>query len=302
MSAQAESLAGNHPVLLTGAQTDRQTVADARRIARLAVRSLYAELALYPKPGLVSFHDSGAHTDMNAATYMRSLFALRHYFAQIAAAGAQAQPFSMLQRLGIAAEFRMLRATGGVNTHRGAIFALGLLTAASGALAACGQAPTDAALRAVVVERWARSLRAAMVSSANAPSHGELVAARYRIAGARQQARCGFPAVFDIALPALRAAIAAGADGARALLHAFYHLLAQVADTNVLYRGGVPALAFVQTRAQAFLGAGSVFACHWRERGEALHRDCIARQVSPGGCADLLAAAWFVHRLQLSKR
>ena len=177
-----------------------------------------------------------------------------------------------------------------------------MLAAATGALTARGQAPTDTRLRAVIVQRWARSLQLAAVSSTNAPSHGELVAARYRIAGARQQALCGFPAVFDVALPALRAALAAGADAERALLHAFYHLLAQVADTNVLYRGGAPALAFLQMRAQAFLAAGSVFAFDWRQRAEGLHRDCIARQVSPGGCADLLAAAWFVHRLQISAR
>jgi triphosphoribosyl-dephospho-CoA synthase len=277
------------------------TEADAQFIARVAVRSLYTELALYPKPGLVSFHDTGSHTDMDAATFMHSLFALRHYFAQIAAAGARAEPFCVLKQLGIAAERRMLCATGGVNTHRGAIFTLGLLAAAAGALRARGQAPTDAALRAVVVERWARRLRVAPVSSTDVPSHGELVAARHRIAGAREQALAGFPAVFDIALPALRAGLAAGADDTRALLHTLYCLLAQVADTNVLYRGGAPALAFVQTRAQAFLAAGSVFAREWRQRAEGLHRDCIARRVSPGGCADLLAAAWFVHRLQIGR-
>ena len=92
-------------------------------------------MILYPKPGLVSLVDNGSHTDMNAATFMRSLFALRHYFAAICRAGAQAAPFSDLRRLGMAAERRMLAATGGVNTHRGAIFSIGLLCAASGSRA-----------------------------------------------------------------------------------------------------------------------------------------------------------------------
>jgi triphosphoribosyl-dephospho-CoA synthase len=193
----------------------------------------------------------------------------------------------------------MLCATGGVNTHRGVIFTLGLLAAAAGALRARGQAPTDAALRSVVIERWARRLQLAPASPTAVPSHGEFVAARHRIAGAREQARSGFPAVFDVGLPALRAALAAGVDDDRALLHTLYCLLAQVADTNVLYRGGVPALMFVQARARAFLATGSVFASDWRWRAEDSHRDCVARRVSPGGCADLLAAAWFVHRLQI---
>jgi triphosphoribosyl-dephospho-CoA synthase len=87
---------------------------------------------LTPKPGLVCPGDNGSHPDMSAALLWRSLFSLRHYFRAIALAGYQRTPFSELQQLGIAAELRMLRATGGVNAHRGAIFNLGLLAAAAG--------------------------------------------------------------------------------------------------------------------------------------------------------------------------
>src|SRR5436190_15089025 len=106
-------------------------VAAAQAIGRVALRSLHAELVLYPKPGLVSLRDNGAHRDMTAATFMRSLFALRHYFGTIALAGMNAAKMSELRRLGIIAEARMLHATGGINTHRGAIFAVGLLSAAA---------------------------------------------------------------------------------------------------------------------------------------------------------------------------
>ena len=102
------------------------------------MRSLYDELSLYPKPGLVSLVDNGSHCDMDAGTFMRSLFALRRYFFHIAAAGAANAPFSELKRLGIAAERRMLAATGGVNTHRGAIFCIGMLCAAAGRCKALG--------------------------------------------------------------------------------------------------------------------------------------------------------------------
>src|SRR5215218_4760441 len=81
-------------------------------IGRAAVRALYTELALSPKPGLVSPLDSGAHDDMDMTTFMRSLFALRGYFCAIAAAGAAGADFADLQALGIAAERRMLAATG----------------------------------------------------------------------------------------------------------------------------------------------------------------------------------------------
>ncbi len=116
------------------------------------MRSLYQELALYPKPGLVSFRDNGAHRDMNAATFVRSLFSLRGYFVAIAAAGMRDAGFAELQQLGLAAESRMLRATRGINTHRGAIFTHGMLAAAAGCAAARNIAPSDENLRAIVTD------------------------------------------------------------------------------------------------------------------------------------------------------
>ena len=277
-------------------------LATGRYVARLAVRSLHAELVLYPKPGLVSLNDNGAHRDMNAETFVRSLFALRRYFADIALAGAQGAPMAELRRIGVAAEARMMAATCGVNTHRGAIFALGLLCAAAGRVRAERGSWSDAALRGVLARHWRRDLLAVLASPVTAPSHGQQAAARYGVGGARGEAIRGFPAVFEVALPALRYALARGADGERARLHAFFTLLAAVDDTNVLYRGGSAALDQVKQGAARFLAAGSVFAGDWLQRAEALHRRCSQQRLSPGGCADLLAAAWFVHQLQTEMR
>lgn len=274
----------------------------AHRIARFAVRSLYQELALYPKPGLVSFRDNGAHRDMNAETFVRSLFALRGYFMAIAAAGMRDAKFNELQQLGLSAEERMLRATRGMNTHRGAIFTHGILAAAAGLAAARGIEPSDRNLRAIIEERWSRELRAIAVAHDATPSHGRLMAARYGVAGARGEALLGFPSVFDIALPALRGALERGSGMHRALLHAFFVLLAEISDTNVLYRGGEEGLRLVRTQACAFLERGSVFEPGWHDRAESLHRQCSAKNLSPGGCADLLSAAWFVYQMQTEHR
>jgi triphosphoribosyl-dephospho-CoA synthase len=270
----------------------------AYRIARLAVRSLYRELALYPKPGLVSFRDNGAHRDMEAATFVRSLFALRGYFVSIASAGMHDAGFAELQQLGIEAESRMLRATKGINTHRGAIFTQGLLAAAAGHAAAHNIEPSDENLRTIVMQNWSRDLRAVAVANTSIPTHGLLVAMRHGATGARGEALLGFPSVFEIALPALRGALTGGAPRNEALLHTFFVLLAETADTNVLYRGGAAGLDFIQMRAAEFLLRGSVFQAGWQAPAESLHRDCSVRNLSPGGCADILAAAWFVHQLQ----
>ncbi len=263
------------------------------RIARLAVRSLYAELSLYPKPGLVSLVDNGSHRDMTAATFMRSMFTLRHYFARITQAGADNASFSTLAALGLEAESRMLRATAGINTHRGAIFGLGLLCASLGACHAAGLSASPANLRALLVSRWGAAL-AAHARPPSADSHGTQVTARYAVGGARQEAALGMPAVFDLALPALRQALAAGRGPRRARVDALFALMAHISDTNVYHRGGADGAATVRRHARDFLAAGGTAAPDWEARARHCHRVFVAHRLSPGGAADLLAAACLV--------
>lgn len=251
----------------------------AADIARTAVGCLYAELVLYPKPGLVSLVDNGSHTDMTAATFMRSLFALRHYFKAIFEAGRDDAPFTTLRDLGIAAETRMLAVTAGINTHRGAIFSLGLLCAAVGRASARGCRLTPASVRAVLLICW-----------------GEDLAAHARGAGgAREEGALGLPSVFEIGLPALQATLTAGRSMRHARIDALFALMAQIDDSNVVHRGGVVGAQAVRTGAHAFVTAGGTAQTDWMAQAVALHRRLIAARLSPGGAADLLAASCFVH-------
>ena len=102
----------------------------------MASAALVAELETWPKPGLVSHVDSGSHDDMDHTTFRRSTAAIRPFFASLAIAGAAGAEMERLRQIGRDAEDAMLAATGGVNTHRGAIFGLGLLCAAAGAASA----------------------------------------------------------------------------------------------------------------------------------------------------------------------
>jgi triphosphoribosyl-dephospho-CoA synthase len=265
-------------------------------IARTAVRALFKELVLYPKPGLVSRIDSGAHADMNAATLMRSLFALRHYFRECACAGASGAAFATLQRFGLAAEQRMMRATGDVNTHRGAIFCLGLLAAAAGSLMRERRSISGRALGQCVASRWGDAI--AQSTPLNRLHEGAPTGCGPAIVGARRQAMGGYPSVFSLALPVLLETLARGASDEAALLQTLFTLMATLDDTNLLRRGGKIGLAFVQLQARRFLAVGGVFTPEWRDRAIAIHHACIARRLSPGGSADLLAGAWFVAALQ----
>lgn len=264
---------------------------DAKHIRTLAVRALYEELVTYPKPGLVSLVDAGSHRDMDAPLFVRSAFALRGSFERLAAAGREGEPFAALRRIGVDAEARMLCATRGVNTHRGAIFVLGLLAAAAGARS---RPAHDVRLDEVVRREWGQALESHRRDPA---SHGSRATALSRSSGALAEAQAGFPSVFEVALPAYRTVLAAGASANAARVHAFFALLSRVDDTNLLHRGGPAALAFAREMAADFLARGGVLDPGWRERAIVAHRAFCVRRLSPGGSADLLAACIFVHSL-----
>ena len=271
----------------------------AQAIGHAAVRALYAEIALEPKPGLVSFRDCGSHQDMDGSTFLRSLFALRHYFPRMAQAGAQGQPFSALQALGQGAEARMLRATQGVNTHRGAVFSLGLLCASAGQLQVQGLAFKPAHLRAVLLATWGDALaeRAIAARRAVPTSNGQRAAQHLGLRSAGQEAAQAFPTLFDTTLPTLQAALAAGANDRAARVHALFATLAVLDDTNLAHRGGLEGLRFVQAAARQFLANGGVFQADWLPQARALHSACVQRRLSPGGAADVLASACWVEAL-----
>jgi triphosphoribosyl-dephospho-CoA synthase len=172
---------------------------------------------------------------------------------------------------------------------------MGLLCAAAARARAIGVTPTDSALRGILLDEWCAAFVAEEPASR---SHGATAMARYGVAGARGEAQRAFPSVFDVALPAIRAAIARGRDARLARLSAFFALLAHVDDTNVLHRAGAAGLAFVQRRAREFRSAGDVDSRDAIPRALSIHREFVAHRLSPGGSADLLAAAIFVDRIQ----
>jgi len=274
----------------------------AHHLARAAVRALYVEVALEPKPGLVSLRDRGSHDDMDASTFVRSLFALRHYFGHAALAGGQGVGLVGLQTLGLAAEARMLAATQGVNTHKGAIFGLGLLCAAAGRLNAQGQALHAPALRAALLAGWGVELaeRAALVRAAAPVTNGQKAARAHGLRSALDEAALGFPAVFDVALPALQTALLAGVGERAARVQALFATMAVLDDTNLVHRGGLAGLHWMQAQAQEFLAAGGVAQAHWQQQARALHLAAVQRRLSPGGSADVLASACWLAALQPS--
>lgn len=269
---------------LLGVRTDTD-------IAELAVAAIRSEAELTPKPGLVDRRGSGAHTDMDLDMLRASAEALRDAFVECASA-ARRLPIgpdlrAVIGQIGRAGEAHMLEATGGVNTHRGALWALGLLSAGAAAGGPAGAVDVAARL-ATIPDR----------DAIPTTSHGALARQRHGARGAAGEAQSGFPHVRLHALPALRAARRSGADESTARLEALLALMARLDDTCVLHRGGPAGLRAVQSSARAALAAGGIGTVQGRRHFTALDDLCLMRRLSPGGSGDLLSATLFLDALE----
>ncbi|KAA5835682.1 triphosphoribosyl-dephospho-CoA synthase [Pseudomonas chlororaphis] len=267
----------------------------AERLADLAVDALIDEADLSPKPALVDRRGNGAHNDLHLGLMHASALSLWPAFKEMADTasvfGAVGLPLrEALGRIGREGEAAMLATTNGVNTHRGAIWALGLLVAAA---ALEPQANTAGAL-------CLRAARLALLDDRYAPrplSHGAQVALRYGVRGAREEAQLGFPAVLQRGLPQLERSRAQGHGEQNARLDALLAIMTGLADTCVLYRAGEAGLRAMQQGAQAVLDAGGSASLAGRRRLHELDQCLVALNASPGGAADLLAACLLIDRI-----
>ena len=262
-------------------------------IAAIAVQSLIDEVRTTPKPGLVDCRNNGSHTDMDLQLFEASAQALRPYFEACVRIGqntAQLPPeetFPLLRTAGMEAEATMLRVTGGVNTHKGAIYTLGLLCGSIGRL---GCTDTDAIL--AECQAMVGSSVKADLATATGKTAGERLYLQYGIRGIRGEAADGFPSVKKIGLPHFRQALAEGLSHNDAGVLTLLHLITQVKDTNLYHRGGRDGALWAANAAQQLLSDYPSNALVAQ-----LDDAFIARNLSPGGCADLLAVTYFLHSL-----
>jgi triphosphoribosyl-dephospho-CoA synthase len=186
--------------------------------------------------------------------------------------------------IGRAGERRMLATTGGVNTHRGALWALGLLAAG----VAIGETTSDAVAFAATLARLPDPGRGRSLSN------GEHARLRYGAGGAVSEAQDGFPHVVGHGLPMLRSSVERGESADAAALNALLAIMASLDDTCVLHRGGSRGLAFVHRSASDVLESGGCATPAGRQGLVRFCRQADRRGLSMGGSADLLAATLFL--------
>ncbi len=295
-----------------------------------AGRSLTDEVQATPKPGLVDLKDSGAHKDMDYRTFELSIAAILPFIREIAEIGIHhgameveaglqngnepdaenaERLFSAIRPAGIRAEKAMFEATGGVNTHKGIIFSMGLLAAAAGRF--WGRRPVCSGVQAeellsycgLMCRRPMERDFSAVVPGEN-NTHGELLYLKYGCRGIRGEAADGFPAVRFVGLPALReyfeyAKMSCMHPGRNQLsLHILLHLMANVDDTNVLFRTNYESLEYVKQCALSVLSLGGSKTEEGMEALTRLNKDFTDKNISPGGCADLLSMTLFLWRIE----
>jgi triphosphoribosyl-dephospho-CoA synthase len=272
----------------------------AAEIAEYAEQALLTELMLTPKPGLVDQRNCGAHHDMDMQTFLASAVALAEWFPRFVEIGrttaqVPASEFlPMVRPAGVLCERSMLEATDGVNTHKGAIFSLGLLCAAAGRLLAANAALTRERLCCEVAHICVGLVDRELERLVTARTAGERIFKSHRFAGARGHAACGYEIVRTVALPVYDRLRRDGVRENMALLQVLLHLLAVNDDTNLVSRGGLTGLHYVHYYASKLLREGGAMAPGGVEKMAAFDDALIASRLSPGGTADLLAVTWFL--------
>lgn len=271
---------------------------EAWQIGGAVVKGTLLEVCSYPKPGLVSSISMGSHKDMNVLTFMIGSATLAPAFYLCAQAGRDhvkeiSELLPALRSIGIEFEKRLLEATKGVNTQRGILFAGGMLCGAAGYLSKKSDSMDSDSILSVVA-----ALTCGLVSGELEVLHdtnkekltaGEQLYLKYKTKGIRGEVEAGFPSVKKAGLPALLKAIDGGLDLNYCLVHTLISLMTCVEDSTILWRKGPEELQYVQNRAKEILDMGSVFSSEGLQEIYKMDQELIAKNISPGGSADLVA-------------
>lgn len=298
--------------------------------AACAVRALLYEVSATPKPGLVDRNNSGSHKDMDFFTFLDSSAALIPWFRDFFCIGwdycteFDEQIFSRLRYAGQKAEAKMLAATKGVNTHKGLIFATAIVLGALGkvfaeqnglasdnstncqliinqpatltkviafcqTLGSCALGDFEFCGLSAARQQAVNSQHSIPMSQKKLPTAGERFHKTYGITGARGEAAAGFPSALTYGIPALKHWLGKGFSLNDAAALTLISLLSQVDDTNMIHRGGLD-LA-LESKKEAGTLLEEITPDNFKEKLAALDTSYIEKNLSPGGCADLLAVS-----------
>jgi len=289
-----------------------------RRLGSIAAFALRVEALAAPKPGLVDRNNSGSHSDMNISMFLTSIAVIEPFLIQMGACGycgaAQEgqllnpiEAFRQARKVGLHAEQAMFQHTNGVNTHKGAIFSLGLLCAACGYCigekarnykSLLYPEPFEIIERAgTMVEGIVDNEMAGKTVSTLPETAGLQLFRLFGVTGIRGEAERGFPALRFTALPIFSFEQKLTNSIDIISVQTLLHLITVTEDTNIIARGGIEALDYSRKLAYRAIGLGGMHTNSGRRSIIEMNNEFISLNISPGGSADLLAAAIFLTSL-----
>lgn len=271
-------------------------------VVQFATRSLLYEAVTNPKPGLVDPQSSGAHTDMDIFTFIDSSTSLTQYFNESFAISSQfngdnlQELFSNLRIAGIEAEKSMFSATSGINTHKGAIFSLGVLVAAYSYTTKHLEMTISETVKEMLKDLTKNDFSKVNEKSEERLTAGEKQFLKYGTKGIRGEAEAGFPTVFKLSLPYLRST--SGNKNER-LLDTLMKIAQVTDDSNLIKRAGTTEiLPWIQNEITKYFELGGASTKVGKKYLYDLDRTFIDRNLSLGGSADLLILTVFLGMLE----
>ncbi|XJS10542.1 triphosphoribosyl-dephospho-CoA synthase CitG [Aerococcaceae bacterium WGS1372] len=282
-------------------------------IPQLALKSLFYELSLSPKPGLVDRFNNGSHNDMNFYTFVDSALSFESFFYQYYFAGKELSTttdfrnlFLRSRQIGIDAEEAMFNATGGINTHKGANFSLALILIATGYLVQRDNLPvwsksnTDEMfniIRYMTKDDLLKDFN--NLDKKKKLTHGERLFVEHGITGIRGEAVSGYPILKDILMPYLRSQ----KDGLTeyTLLKALLLVMGNIEDGNIIHRGGFESWEYVKQQALNLYNE-SLDQDDFLNAMHKFDQDLIERHLSPGGAADAMSLGIFLYLLETTTK
>jgi triphosphoribosyl-dephospho-CoA synthase len=273
---------------------------NALDIASIAAKSMLYEVTCFPSPGLVSINSNGAHKDMDYYTFIDSTSILIKYLFEITKCSfSNKSPkslFNEIRQIGIVGEKSMLKATKGVNTHRGMFFLMGICCAAAGKL--IYEKKSFSNFRPLLIAMCSGIVENELITGKpkETMTHGEKLYARYKTYGIRGQVESGLPIIFEYSLELYKSEIALNTNDR--LVHTLMGIMQFCEDSNVMYRHSKEVLCEVQAKARYIMELGGMTTKEGIAAINSLNHEFSIRNISPGGSADMLGTTVFIAAIE----
>jgi len=276
------------------------------KLTSYASKAILYEISLSPKPGLVSFHDSGSHADMNFFTFLNSSASLTPFFKEFCLLGYNylgkyGEALAQIRHIGLRAEKAMFEATNNINTHKGIIFLFGISLFSIAKLVSEKEGYNDTEFREMIKKICNNMVANELVNKTNkAITNGEKVYVKYGEigAGVRGEVEKGFPSVFHKSQVYFEQYLTSFSytnqnEIQQILQTGLLHIMAVNNDSNILHRSNLETLIDIQTLAKEAIDNNIAYT--------QLNEYCLAKNISPGGSADLLSVALLLHFVKNEK-